>query len=165
MRIHPAYISIWVCRLYIDKASTSASLLSHRWIDYWKIHNNTTTYTSDELNNGSVTRNVYGGGTDYQHPPLCCTLNPKYSHIWFNMHERQVASQIDRKQLWGRYANIQINPLKMVTRVKKGFVSQSLQAPTQCGIVPNRTTRGEILFSNRLEYIEMRQSRANHLNG
>ena len=51
-------------------------------IEYWKTHNNTMTSTSDELNNGSVTREVYSGGIEDTSVVLYTIQNG--SHIWFN---------------------------------------------------------------------------------
>lgn len=51
-------------------------------IDYWKTHNNITTSTSDELNNGSVTREVYGGGIE-DTSVVFYTIQNGY-HVWFD---------------------------------------------------------------------------------
>ena len=58
------------------------SLPSQRAIEYWKTHNNTTTSTSDVLNNGSVTRTVYSGGTEDTSVVLYTIQNGR--HVWFN---------------------------------------------------------------------------------
>lgn len=62
-------------------------------IDYWKTHNNTTTSTSDELDNGSVTRDVYSGGTE-ETSVVLYTIQNGY-HVWFDdkidgLHPNQI---------------------------------------------------------------------------
>ena len=64
-------------------------------IDYWKTHNNTTTSTSDELNNGSVTRAVYSGGIEDTSVVLY-TIQNGY-HVWFDDH---IDGQHPNQILW-----------------------------------------------------------------
>ena len=51
--------------------------------------------TSDELNNGSVTRNVYGGGTEDTSVVLYTIQNG--SHVWFDDH---IDGQHPNQILW-----------------------------------------------------------------
>ena len=64
-------------------------------IEYWKMHNNTTTSTDDELNNGSVTREVYSGGIEDTSVVLYTIQNGH--HVWFDDH---IDGQHPNQILW-----------------------------------------------------------------
>lgn len=64
-------------------------------IEYWKTHNNTTTSTSNELNDGSVTRDVYSGGTEGTSVVLY-TIENGY-HVWF---DDNIDGQSPNQILW-----------------------------------------------------------------
>ena len=64
-------------------------------IEYWKTHNDTTTSTSDELNDGSVTRDVYSGGTEGTSVVLY-TIQNGY-HVWF---DDNIEGQSPNQILW-----------------------------------------------------------------